>query len=178
MTEREEMLSEEEIFDAYFMRIALNAARKAAEEGEVPAGCVIVDASSAFPSDPSSARILAVTHNRTESLANATSHAEMLAISEASKALGAWRLCNTRLYVTKEPCPMCAGAIILARIGSVVWGVSDPKRGGGTEFGIFSHKGINHHPEIVTGVLEEESKEVLVDFFRKRREMKERSNEI
>jgi tRNA(adenine34) deaminase len=73
---------------------------------------------------------------------------------------------------------MCAGAIILARIGSVVWGVSDPKRGGGTEFGIFNHKGINHHPEIVTGVLEEESKEVLVDFFRKRREMKERSSEI
>ena len=178
MTEQGEMPTEEELFDEYFMRMALEEARKAVKEGEVPAGCVIVDASTAFPSDPSSARILAVTHNRTETLANATSHAEMLAISEASEKLGAWRLCNTRLYVTKEPCPMCAGAIILARIGSVVWGVSDPKRGGSTEFGIFRHPGINHHPEIITGVLEKESREVLVDFFRSRRAVKDKEKEI
>jgi tRNA(adenine34) deaminase len=72
---------------------------------------------------------------------------------------------------------MCAGAIILARVGTVVWGVSDPKRGGGTEFGIFNHPGINHHPEVVTGVLEEESREILVDFFRRRRAAKGKENE-
>lgn len=165
-------------FDEYFMRIALDEARLAAEEGEVPAGCVIVDASCGLSADPSTARILARTHNRTEGLADATSHAEMLAISTASAALGAWRLSGTRLYVTKEPCPMCAGAIVLARVGTVVWGLSDPKRGGGTRFGIFSHPGINHHPETVTGVLEEESRAVLVEFFRGRRAEKEKKEKL
>lgn len=166
-----------ERFDAYFMRIALEEARLAAAEGEVPAGCVIVDAPCADSADPSTVRILARTHNRTEGLADATSHAEMLAISTASAALGAWRLSGTRLYVTKEPCPMCAGAIVLARVGTVVWGVSDPKRGGGTQFGIFDHPGINHHPEVVTGVLEEESRGILVDFFRRRRAEKGKESE-
>lgn len=169
--------SEAKLYDEYFMRIALDEARLAAEEGEVPAGCVIVDSSGGLSQDPSTVRILARTHNRTEGLADATSHAEMLALSTASAALGVWRLSGTRLYVTKEPCPMCAGAIILARVGTVVWGVSDPKRGGGTEFGIFNHPGINHHPEVVTGVLEEESREILVDFFRRRRAAKGKENE-
>ena len=127
----------------------------------------------AFDPDPTTARILARAHNQPEMLQDATAHAEMLALTAAASAKGAWRLSGTRLYVTKEPCPMCAGAIILARVPTVVWGVSDPKRGGGTVFNIFGHPGINHHPEIVTGVLEEESRTILQNFFRKRREEKD-----
>jgi tRNA(adenine34) deaminase len=111
-------------------------------------------------------------HNQTEGLCDATAHAEMLALSAAFTIKGNWRLTGARLYVTKEPCPMCAGAIILARIAKVIWGVGDAKRGGGTVFGIFSHSGINHHPEITEGVLEEESKSILQRFFRERREAK------
>lgn len=161
-------------FDSFFMRMALREAERAAEDGEVPTGCVIVEPASSedgsFNSDPLSARILARAHNQPEMLCDATAHAEMLALTAAASAKGAWRLSGTRLYVTKEPCPMCAGAIILARVPVVVWGVSDPKRGGGTVFNIFGHPGINHHPEIVTGVMEEESLAVLQDFFRRRRE--------
>jgi tRNA(adenine34) deaminase len=94
----------------------------------------------------------------------------MLALSAAFQVKGNWRLAGCRLYVTKEPCPMCAGAIILARVKTVVWGVSDPKRGGGTEFGIFSHPGINHHPQVIAGVLEAPCMAVLKEFFRRRRE--------
>ena len=115
------------------------------------------------------ARLLARAHNQTETLTDSTAHAEMLALSAAFAARGNWRLTGARLYVTKEPCPMCAGAIVLSRVDAVVWGVSDPKRGGGTEFGIFGHKGMNHHPEVVSGVLEEPCRSVLVDFFRRRR---------
>jgi tRNA(adenine34) deaminase len=93
----------------------------------------------------------------------------MLALTSAFSAKGDWRLTGTRLYVTKEPCPMCAGAIVLARNDAVIWGLSDPKRGGGTEFGIFGHPGINHHPKVVAGVLEDESRFVLQNFFKSRR---------
>jgi len=157
-------------FDEYFMRMALREAEKAAADGEVPTGCVIVEEPEKDETSPSSVLILGRAHNQTEGLSDATAHAEMLALSAAFVAKGNWRLTGTRLYVTKEPCPMCAGAIVLARVKTVVWGVSDPKRGGGTVFDIFNHPGINHHPEIVTGVCEEESKAVLQDFFRKRRE--------
>ena len=167
-------------FDRHFMQMALREAEKAAADGEVPTGCVIVEPAppadgreGAFDPDPTTARILARAHNQPEMLQDATAHAEMLALTAAASAKGAWRLSGTRLYVTKEPCPMCAGAIILARVPTVVWGVSDPKRGGGTVFNIFGHPGINHHPEIVTGVLEEESRTILQDFFRKRREEKD-----
>lgn len=156
-------------FDEFFMRMALREAEKAAADGEVPTGCVIVEE----PEDPSTpvsvVKILGRAHNQTEMLEDATAHAEMLALSAAFQAKGSWRLTGTRLYVTKEPCPMCAGAIILARIGTVIWGLSDPKRGGGTTFNIFEHPGINHHPTVVTGVLEEPCRAVLVDFFRRRR---------
>ena len=168
-------------FDEYFMAMALREAQKAAADGEVPTGCVIVE----LPADalgpdgdplpglvPAQARILGRAHNQTEQLCDATAHAEMLALSAAFQAKGNWRLAHTRLYVTKEPCPMCAGAIILARVGTVVWGVSDPKRGGGTVFHIFDHPGINHHPEVRSGVLEDASKAVLQDFFRARRAAK------
>ncbi len=167
-------------FDEHFMRMALREAEKAASDGEVPLGCVIVaprvleKAHDGHPAiydlNPSTANILARAHNQTEGLNEATAHAEMLALSSAFAALGSWRLNGVRLYATKEPCPMCAGALVLARVETVVWGVSDPKRGGETTFGIFHHPGINHHPEIVAGVLEDESKSLLQKFFQARRE--------
>ena len=125
-------------FDTHFMAMALREAEKAAADGEVPAGCVVVEPAwnadgTAYDPDPSTARILGRAHNQTEGLVDATAHAEMLALSAAFAAKGAWRLVGTRLYVTKEPCPMCAGAIVLARVGTVVWGVDDPKRGGGNQ---------------------------------------------
>ena len=166
-------------FDEHFMRMALREAEKASDDGEVPLGCVIVapkvleSAHDGHPAvydpDPTQARILGRAHNQTEGLSDATAHAEMLAMSAAFNVKCDWRLTGARLYVTKEPCPMCAGGIVLARLDAVVWGVSDPKRGGGTTFGIFGHPGINHHPTIVTGVLEAESKAILQSFFRVRR---------
>lgn len=156
-------------YDEYFMRMALREAEKAAADGEVPTGCVIIEEPEDESVPPSAIRILGRAHNQTEGLADATAHAEVLALSAAFQAKGAWRLVNSRLYVTKEPCPMCAGAIVLARVKTVVWGVSDSKRGGGTVFGIFDHPGINHHPDIVPGVLEEESKAILQGFFKSRR---------
>ena len=166
-------------FDEHFMRMALREAAKAAADGEVPLGCVIVEPAVLEPAhdghpavydpNPTTARILGRAHNQTEMLSDATAHAEMLAMSAAFQAKGDWRLTGTRLYVTKEPCPMCAGGIVLARPDAVIWGVSDPKRGGGTTFGIFDHPGINHHPAIVSGVLAAEAKALLLDFFRERR---------
>ena len=119
---------------------------------------------------PAECRILGRAHNQTEGLTDATAHAEMLALSQAFAAKGNWRLSGCRLYVTKEPCPMCAGAIVLGRLDAVVWGASDPKRGGSTVFDIFRHPGINHHPELVSGVMEEECVAVLKNFFRSRRD--------
>lgn len=156
-----------EAFDNHFMEMALREAEKAAIDGEVPTGCVIVEPSEDL--NPSTSKILARAHNQTEGLVDATAHAEMLALSAAFQVKGNWRLTNARLYVTKEPCPMCAGAIILARVKTVVWGVSDPKRGGGSVFKIFEHPGINHHPEIVSGVMEEKGKSILQEFFHERR---------
>ena len=156
-------------FDAHFMAMALREAEQAAAEGEVPAGCVIVEEPEDHDAPPSAARILGRAHNKTEALTDATAHAEVLALSSAFAARGNWRLTGTRLYVTKEPCPMCAGAIVLARVPTVVWGVSDPKRGGGTVFGIFDHPGINHHPEVVCGVMEDACRAQLQEFFRNRR---------
>ena len=168
-------------FDEYFMKMALREAEKAAADGEVPTGCVIAAPDVLEPAhdghdavydwDPLRAKILGRAHNQTEGLADATAHAEMLAMSAAFTVKGDWRLTGARLYVTKEPCPMCAGGIVLGRLDAVVWGVSDPKRGGGTTFGIFDHPGINHHPKIVSGVLEAESKAILQSFFRARRKM-------
>jgi len=166
-------------FDAYFMKMALREAVRADEEGETPLGCVVVEPAVLEPAhdghpavydpDPSLARILGRGHNQTEMLTDATAHAEMLAMSAAFQAKASWRLTGARLYVTKEPCPMCAGAIVLARLDAVVWGVGDPKRGGGTVFRIFGHPGMNHRPAVVEGVCEAEAKALLQDFFRQRR---------
>lgn len=156
-------------FHDYFMRLALREAAKAAEAEEVPTGCVVIRRP-ASPDTPFAAvKVLARAHNQTEMLKDATAHAEMIALTQASAAVGDWRLTDTILYVTKEPCAMCAGAIVLARVPLVVWGLSDPKRGGHSVFSILNHPGLNHRPEVLTGVLEPDCRGMLQNFFRERR---------
>ena len=158
-------------FLRYGMELALREADLAAQAGEVPTGCVILEAPD--PNAPESpmppVHVFASAHNQTETLANATAHAEMLAIAQASKTAGDWRLANAVLFVTKEPCPMCAGAIVLARIPTVVYGLSDPKRGGQSVFGILDHPGLIHRAHVVPGVMEDICHERLSGFFRDRR---------
>lgn len=148
-----------------FMQEALRLAEEAAAEGEVPVGCVIVQGD----------RIVGRGRNRRETGKNALAHAELEAIDEACRTLGGWRLWNCRLYVTLEPCPMCAGAIINARIPEVVYGASDPKAGAcGSVTDLFAMS-FNHHPAAVSGVMGEESGTLLKEFFGKMRECKGRS---
>ena len=157
-------------FHEHFMRLALREAAKAAEAGEVPAGCVIVARPTDTLAPPMAAHVLARAHNQTELLKDPTAHAEMIAITQAAAAVQDWRLVDTILYVTKEPCPMCAGAIVLARIPIVVFGVPDPKRGGAVSvFNILAHPNLNHRPEVVAGVLEGECRDIMQSFFRERR---------
>lgn len=154
--------------DVIYMRMALREAGRAAEAGEVPCGAVIVK----------DGQILGKAHNQTELLKDPTAHAEILAITQAAAALENWRLTDAVLYVTKEPCPMCAGAIVLARLKKVVWGCDDPKRGGArSKFEILDHADLNHRVEIQTGVLEAECKSVIQSFFRERRAEKKVSTE-
>ncbi len=154
-----DVLSEEIIY----MRMALREAQRAAEAGEVPCGAVIVH----------NGEVIGKAHNQTEMLRDPTAHAEVLAITQASAALGNWRLTDAVMYVTKEPCPMCAGALVLARLKKVVWGCDDPKRGGGrSRFEILDHADLNHRVDIETGVLEEDCKALLQNFFRERRAQK------
>ena len=156
-------------FHAHFMRLALREAAKAAEAGEVPTGCVIIRQPESADIPLAAVKVLARAHNQTELLKDATAHAEMIALTQAAAALGDWRLTGTILYVTKEPCAMCAGAIVLARVPLVVWGLSDPKRGGHSVFSILNHPGLNHRSELLTDVLEPECRGMLQDFFRERR---------
>lgn len=158
--------------DTYGMELAFREAEKARALGEVPAGCVILrpPAPDAPFSNPSLARILGRAHNQTETLRDPTAHAEMLAITQAAAALGDWRLAGAILYATKEPCPMCAGAIVLARIPRVVFGLADPKRGGASVFRILDHAQLNHRAEVLSGVLEERCRAQLRAFFRDCRE--------
>lgn len=156
-------------FDEYFMRQALQQAMRAYEDGETPTGCVIV-AQPANPLGlPAAARVLGRAHNQTERLRDPTAHAEMVAITQAADALGDWRLTHTRLYVTKEPCAMCAGAIVLARIPVVVFGAADPNRGGISVFNILRHPSLNHQAETIGGILEPECRQLLQSFFKARR---------
>ena len=146
--------------DQKFMDEALKLAREAAAEGEVPVGCVIVR----------QGKIVGSGRNRRETGKSALAHAEIEAIEEACRTLGGWRLWDCTLYVTLEPCPMCAGAIINSRIVSVVYGASDKKAGAfGTLFDMNTF-GLNHKPEIVSGVMEEECAALLSDFFAALRE--------
>ncbi|SMC56732.1 nucleoside deaminase [Papillibacter cinnamivorans] len=141
--------------EAYMME-ALELAKEAAMEGEVPVGCVVVVGDA----------VVGRGRNRREESKNALAHAEVEAIDEACRALGGWRLSGARLYVTLEPCPMCAGAIINARIPKVYFGARDPKAGAcGSVLNLFE-EGFNHRPELVGGILEAECADLLTGFFR------------
>lgn len=143
-----------------FMNEALALAREAAAEGEVPVGAVIVKDD----------RIVGRGRNRREADKNALAHAEIEAINEACKTLGGWRLFGCELYVTLEPCPMCAGAIVNARLDRVIYGARDPKAGScGSIVDLFSYP-YNHHPECISGVMEEECAAELSAFFARLRE--------
>jgi tRNA(adenine34) deaminase len=146
--------------DEIFMQRALELARRAASHEEVPVGAVLVR----------DGVILTEAANEVETRQDATAHAEMLAIGEAQALLKSWRLTGTTLYVTKEPCPMCAGALAHVRVDRIVFGVSDPKAGAcGGAFNLFDLPGLNHRCEITPGVLREETLEVLQAFFKERR---------
>lgn len=142
-----------------YMRIALDEARAAGQRGEVPVGAVIVN--------PAREDILAQAGNRVEELADPTAHAEMIAIRRATAKAGLSRLVGCDLYVTLEPCPMCAAAISLARIRRLYFGAYDPKSGG-VEHGatIFDHATCHHRPEVIGGLVESEAGVLLADFFR------------
>jgi tRNA(adenine34) deaminase len=146
--------------DEHFMDEALRQARLAYDANEVPVGAVIVHEGT----------IIACAHNQIELLKDATAHAEILAITQAANALGDWRLDGTTMFVTKEPCPMCAGAIVLSRIKRLVYGVRDDRAGAaGSVFNITAGKGLNHTVEVTAGVKETEAREFLQSFFREKR---------
>lgn len=150
-----------------FMKAALKLARKAAEEGEVPVGCVVV----------CDGKIVGRGRNRRETKKTALGHAELEAIGKACRKLGGWRLHKCDLYVTLEPCPMCTGAIINARIRTVYYGAPDPKAGScGTLVNLFELP-YNHQPAVVGGLLEDECAGALRDFFRGLRERKKREKQ-
>ena len=142
--------------DERWMREAIAEARLAEDKGEVPVGAVVVH----------DGRIVGRGHNERELSQDPTAHAEMTAIREAAEALGSWRLIDTTLYVTLEPCPMCAGALVNARVPRVVWGCSDPKAGATeTLYTIGSDPRLNHRFECVPGVLADECSALLSSFF-------------
>ena len=146
--------------DEHFMREALRQAQKAFEASEVPVGAVVVR----------EGKIIGRAHNQVELLKDATAHAEMLALTQAEAAVGDWRLTDCALYVTKEPCPMCAGAIVHTRIRRVVFGCPDSRAGAaGTVMNLLQHNALNHYCEITSGVLQNECAGLLQDFFRKKR---------
>jgi len=142
------------------MRLALAEARQAFDEGEVPVGAVIVHHE----------RVIAAAHNQREALHDPTAHAEMVAITQAAEALGSWRLLECTLYVTLEPCPMCAGAIVQARLPTVVYGATDPKAGAcRTLYEITSDARLNHQAAVIGGVLADEGRMILQEFFAQQR---------
>ncbi|MEN8255615.1 MAG: tRNA adenosine(34) deaminase TadA [Verrucomicrobiota bacterium] len=158
--------------DTQFMRMALREAEQAAAEGEVPCGAVIVK----------DGEVIGKAHNQTEMLNDPTAHAEILAITQATQAVGNWRLNDAVMYVTKEPCPMCAGALVLSRMKKVVWGMTDPVRGGAvSKFNILNTADLNHAVEVETGLMEDDCKAVMQDFFlnlRKKSKEQKKQNSI
>ena len=146
--------------DETFMQEALRLAEKARTADEVPVGAVVVR----------DGRIISRGYNQVELLKDATAHAEMLALTAAEAAVGDWRLTDSDLYVTKEPCPMCAGAIVHTRIRRVIFGCTDIRAGAaGTVMNLLQHDALNHRCQITSGVLESECASILQDFFRKKR---------
>jgi tRNA(adenine34) deaminase len=146
--------------DEYFMRLALREAERSTEHGDVPIGCVITH----------SGEVIAAAPNERELRGDPTAHAEVVAIREAAEKLGGWRLADTVLYVTLEPCAMCAGAIVLARVPRVIYGAPDPKAGAaGSVLDVLGEPRLNHRPEVAGGLLAAESAELLRGFFASRR---------
>ena len=142
------------------MGLALAEAQLAAEEGEVPIGAVLVQAG----------EVIAQAHNRRENDNDATAHAEMLVIRDACRKLGRWRLSGTTLYVTIEPCPMCAGALVMSRVDRLVYGSADYKAGAVESiFNVVQHSALNHRLEVTAGIRQEECAAAMQAFFRKRR---------
>ena len=142
------------------MKIALEEARLAAGEGEVPVGAVLVKDD----------EVLARTHNLREASGNPLDHAELLALKEGASRLGSWRLDGSTLYVTLEPCPMCAGALVQARVARLVFGARDPKIGAaGSRYNLVSDETTNHRLEVMDGILEEDCRDLLREFFDSRR---------
>ncbi|WP_268921740.1 tRNA adenosine(34) deaminase TadA [Metabacillus schmidteae] len=155
--------------DQYYMNLALEEAEKAGEIGEVPIGAVIVLDNT----------VVSTAHNLREKEQRSIAHAEILAIDKACKEIGSWRLEHATLYVTLEPCPMCAGAIVLSRIGRVVYGASDPKGGcAGTLMNLLQEERFNHQVEVTKGIEEHACSELLSSFFkdlRRRNKQKKQS---
>jgi tRNA(adenine34) deaminase len=144
------------------MRAALEEARRAYEEGEVPVGALVVQGE----------RVIAAAHNQREALCDPTAHAEIIAITQAAISLGSWRLLDCTLYSTLEPCPMCAGAIVQARLPRVVYGAADPKAGAcHTLYQITSDVRLNHQAGVLGGVLASECKSLLQQFFADQRNL-------
>ena len=146
--------------DEYFMRLALREAERAAEHDDVPVGCVVAR----------EGEVIAAAPNERELRNDPTAHCEILALREAATATGTWRLSDAVAYVTLEPCPMCAGALVLARVSRVVYGAADPKAGAaGSVLDVLAEPRLNHRPEVAGGLLAEESAELLRSFFDSRR---------
>jgi tRNA(adenine34) deaminase len=150
-------------FHVEHMQTALDEAQAAADEDEVPIGCVIVSLERG---------VIARAHNQREMLKDPTAHAEMIAITQASASLQSWRLENCILYVTLEPCPMCAGAIVLARLPMVVYGAADPKAGAcDTLYQITHDSRLNHRAQVISGVLSDQCAAILSEFFAAKRKL-------
>jgi tRNA(adenine34) deaminase len=146
--------------DDYFMRMALREAERASEHDDVPIGAVLVR----------DGELLAAAHNERELRQDPTAHAEIIALREAARVVGSWRLLDTVVYVTLEPCAMCAGALVLARVPRVVYGASDPKAGAcGSVLDVLGEPRLNHRPEVAGGLLAQECGELLSGFFASRR---------
>ena len=146
--------------DEYFMRLALREAERALEHDDVPVGAVLVR----------DGELVGAGHNERELRQDPSAHAEMLALREGAARLGSWRLLECALYVTLEPCAMCAGAIVLGRVPRVVYGTADPKAGAaGSIMDLLDHPRLNHRPEVAGGLLAEESAALLREFFASRR---------
>jgi len=146
--------------DELFMRLAIREAGRALEHDDVPVGAVVV----------SGGEVIGAGHNERELRQDPTAHAELLALREAARRLGSWRILDSVLYATLEPCAMCAGAIVLGRVTRVVYGTADPKAGAaGSVIDVLGEPRFNHRPEVTGGLLREECAALLVDFFSSRR---------
>jgi tRNA(adenine34) deaminase len=146
--------------DEYFMRLALREADRALSHDDVPIGAVIVK----------EGEVIGLGHNERELRADPTAHAEMIALREAAAKIGSWRVLDTVMYVTLEPCAMCAGAIVLARVPRVVFGATDPKAGAaGSVLNVLDIPQLNHRPQVESGLLADESADLLRAFFATRR---------